>query len=56
MWHAATIRLWDTATRDEICRFDGRAAAVYSVAFSRARGMVACGMDNATCLIWSPRR
>jgi WD40 repeat protein len=49
-----TVRLWDTATHEQISRpLNARAGAAYTVAFNRDGGVLAAGYHDGTVRLWS---
>ena len=49
-----TIRLWDTASGDELAKLEGHSAAVRSVAYSADGKRLASGGDDGAMKIWAP--
>jgi WD40 repeat protein len=47
------IRLWDTVTGKELAQFQGHEADVTSLEFSPDGSLLACGLRNATVLVWA---
>src|SRR6202011_1081216 len=48
----ATVRLWETASGQELCRFQGHVGPVTALAFSPNGWALASGSRDTTTLVW----